>query len=82
MADLPPDSDSNRDTRDETGVGPARGSPPRMPRWVKAFGIIAIVVVILVVVVLIAGGGEHGPSRHLPGGGTPGGHTTPLQHSP
>jgi hypothetical protein len=33
------------------------------PRWVKVFGIIALVVVVLVVVLLVIGGG-HGPSRH------------------
>lgn len=56
--------------------------PPSTPRWVKMFGIIAIVVVLLVVVMLIAGGGEHGPSRHQPGGGNPASHTPPVQHSP
>jgi hypothetical protein len=34
------------------------------PRWVKVFGIIALVVVVLLVVMIIAGRGGHGPSRH------------------
>jgi hypothetical protein len=42
-------------------------------RWVKVFGIIALVVALLVVVMLlIGGGGSHGPQRHGgTGGGTP-----------
>ena len=32
-----------------------------MPRWVKVFGLIAVVVVALVVVMLATG---HGPGRH------------------
>jgi hypothetical protein len=55
--------------------------PPATPRWVKVSGIIAIVVVVLLVVVALVGG-DHGPSRHLPGGDNPGGHTPPAQHSP
>jgi hypothetical protein len=39
------------------------------PRWVKAFGIIALVLVLLVVVLLLTGrGGGHGPGRHTSGG--------------
>ena len=34
------------------------------PRWVKVFGLIAIIVVVLVVILLLAGGGQHGPKRH------------------
>ena len=37
------------------------------PRWVKVFGIIALVLVVLVAVVLIAGRGGHGPGRHASG---------------
>jgi len=37
------------------------------PRWVKAFGMIALVVVLLLVILLITRGpGGHGPSRHAP----------------
>ena len=38
---------------------------PGTPRWVKAFGIIAIVVVLLFVIMLLTG---HGPGRHAPSG--------------
>jgi hypothetical protein len=46
------------------------------PRWVKVFGIIALVVVLLVVVLLLTGGrGRHGPQRH----GGAGGGTAPFR---
>lgn len=39
------------------------------PRWVKVFGIVALVVVLLFVGLLLIGGpGGHGPRRHLPSG--------------
>ena len=56
--------------------------PPATPRWVKAFAILAAVLVVLIVVVALLGGGEHGPSRHSPGGDNSAGHTPPVQHSP
>lgn len=76
-----------------TGHTPNDPQPPddsadrgahRMPRWVKGFIVAAVVVVAVIVVVLLAGG-DHGPSRHLPGGDsidvrTPGGHTPPVDH--
>jgi ABC-type transporter Mla subunit MlaD len=52
------------DTDDDTGVGPDRESITGTPRWVKVFGIIAIVVVLLFVILMFAGGGTHGPGRH------------------
>ena len=41
--------------------------PPYLgtPRWVKVFGIIAIVLVLLVVFMLLT---SHGPGRHTPSG--------------
>ena len=33
-----------------------------VPRWVKVFGLIALLVVVLLVVLLVTGG--HGPGRH------------------
>lgn len=51
--------------------------PPRYPgtpRWVKVFGIIALVVVLLFFILLFTKGpGGHGPGRHIPwsGGQTP-----------
>jgi hypothetical protein len=56
-----------------TGVRPDLGSTTSTPRWVKVFGIIALVVVLLFVVLLLIGGG-HGPGRHT---GGPGGQTPP-----
>ncbi|HEV8635254.1 MAG TPA: hypothetical protein VG370_13565 [Chloroflexota bacterium] len=56
---------------------PDTGAPPGTPRWVKVFGIVALVLVLLVVAVMVAGGGEHGPGRHMPSGGT-GGPTPPI----
>lgn len=50
------------------------------PRWVKVFGIIAIVLVLLFVTLLLSGRG-HGPRRHLPSGDGPAGHA-PLERSP
>jgi len=54
------------DTDDDTGVGPDRESTTGTPRWVKVFGIIALVVVLLFVILLFTRGpgGGHGPSRH------------------
>lgn len=48
------------------------------PRWVKVFGIIALVLVMLVVILLFTRGpgGGHGPGRHTSSGG--GGGNTPI----
>jgi hypothetical protein len=64
MADPPP----YRDTGGDTGVAPDRESTTGVSRWVKVFGIIALVLVLLVVVLLLAGGGSHGPARHTSSG--------------
>jgi hypothetical protein len=70
MADPPPAPDP---TRDGTGVESDRGPTSGTPRWVRVFGIIAIVLVLLVVILLLTGGpGRHGPGRHLPAGGAGG----------
>lgn len=63
MAEPPPNPDGDVDT----GTG--------TPRWVKVFGIIAVVVVLLFVIMLFTGGGEHGPGRHT--GSAPGHQTAP-----
>jgi hypothetical protein len=47
--------------------GSDRGSPPSTPRWVKVFGIIALVLVLLFVISLLAGV-RHGPGLHTPSG--------------
>jgi hypothetical protein len=59
--------------------------PRAMPRWVKVFAIVAIVVVVLVIAVMLLTGGQHGPSRHIPGGDAPGQSptsTVPGGHTP
>ncbi|MGM0875727.1 MAG: hypothetical protein ACQEWV_13230 [Bacillota bacterium] len=44
-----------------------RESNPSTPRWVKVFGIIAIVLALLFVIMHLTGiGGNHGPGRHIP----------------
>jgi hypothetical protein len=48
---------------------------PGTPRWVKVFGVIAIVLALFVLFVLLTGvGGPHGPGRHMSPGDA-GGHT-------
>jgi hypothetical protein len=46
------------------------GSPPGVPRWVKAFAIVVGIVVLLVVAAMFVIGGRHGPGRHLHGADT------------
>lgn len=46
------------------------------PRWVKVFGIIALIVILLFVILFLTRG-SHGPSRHMRSGSTP---TSYLQH--
>lgn len=52
---------------DETSVDDATTGPPR---WVKVFGVVAVLVLLLFVVLLVAGRGEHGPGRHGSSGGS------------
>lgn len=40
------------------------GSPPPTPRWVKAFGVIALVLVLLFVILHLAGGGFRSHASH------------------
>ncbi len=63
MAEPPPSPDHDVDSN-------------RTPRWVKVFGIIAVIVVLLFVIMLLTGGvGRHGPGRHT--GSGPGHQTAP-----
>jgi hypothetical protein len=79
MADLAPHPDSTGDTGDATGVEYGRGSTPSTPRWVKVFGIIALVVVLLFVILLFTRG-PHRPGRHMPLRHASG-HTSPVPHA-
>ncbi|MDQ0876562.1 hypothetical protein QFZ77_005221 [Paenibacillus sp. V4I3] len=63
MSKLP---ESNEDTSVEHG----HGSPPSTPRWVKVFGIIALVLVLLFVILHLTGnnfGGHGGHTLHSSG---------------
>ncbi len=51
-----PSRNANEAAGNTTGARPDPGSPPRTPRWVKAFGIIAVIVLIALGVI------EHLPS--------------------
>lgn len=62
MADPSRSPDSNGNTGDEASAGPDRGSITATPRWVKVFGMIALVVVVLFVILHLTGGGL---GRHL-----------------
>jgi hypothetical protein len=53
MADEPPDPDSDGDSKDDTGT----------PRWVKVFGLVALVLVLLFIILMLTG---HSPGRHMP----------------
>ena len=69
MADSPPRPDPDRDTADALRQAPGAGTRPGTPRWVKLFGVIALLLLVLAVVMLVAGGGNHGPGRHSGAGG-------------
>lgn len=55
-------------------------TPPPRPRWVKVSAIIVGIVVAALLVLALTG--DHGPGRHLPGGGDGEGHTPPVEHAP
>jgi hypothetical protein len=78
MADLPP-SPSLPDSNGNTDMGPGRELTPGIPRWVKVFGIVALVLVLLVIIMMFVSGGSHGPGRHIPSSGA-GGHMPPIAH--
>ena len=52
---------------------------PGTPRWVKVFGIIAIVLILLFVILLLTGRSRHGPGSHTGSGGS-GGYTPPVMN--
>ena len=77
------DPASSSEAGPEPRARPDAGSRPPMPRWVKVFGLIALVLVVAVLTLMLTGVlGEHGPGRHLPGGDKPERHTPPIEHGP
>ena len=49
-----------------TGTPGRNAETAGTPRWVKAFGIVALLVGVLVAVLILTGrGGEHSPRRHM-----------------
>ena len=60
----------------QTPFEPGPGSRRGTPRWVKVFGIIALVLVVLFVISLLAAA-RHGPGMHTPSGDA-GGYTRPF----
>jgi hypothetical protein len=73
MAQLPPHTDV---PRTDVEAEPTTAAP----RWVKAFGLVAVVVVVLVVMLMLVGGGNHGPGRHT-GSGAPAGPALPVSNA-
>jgi hypothetical protein len=55
------------ETGEEPDVSPDLELTDGTPRWVKVFGLIALVLVVVFVILLLTG--RHGPSRHSFGGG-------------
>jgi len=61
----------------QTHLEPDRGSTGSTPRWVKMFGIIALVLVLLFVILHLADPDRHGPRRDTQSG-EPGGQAPPI----
>ncbi len=59
MPSDPDSSDGTSDADDDTGMEPG-GESTSTPRWVRVFGIIAIVLMLVFVVVHLLGGGFRG----------------------
>jgi hypothetical protein len=41
------------------------GTAPRTPRWVKMFGVVAIVLVVAFLILHLTGNGLHGHGQHV-----------------
>lgn len=65
MADPAPNPAFTAGADNDGGGQPNRRTTAGTPRWVKVFGIIALVLVLIFAILLLTGGGGgHGPSRH------------------
>ena len=82
MANPAPASDGP----EKTGLEPDRGSFTGTPRWVKLFGVVALVLVLAFVVTHLSGKGfghgGHVGSGEKPSDGEHGGHTPPVGGHP
>lgn len=61
------DRRSHRDTAHSDEDEPPNAGAPAghgTPRWVKVFGVIALVLLVMLLVALLSGG-KHGPGRHF-----------------
>jgi uncharacterized cupredoxin-like copper-binding protein len=65
MADRRPSADTTSDIRDGGGASADSQTPPKTPRWVLAFGVIALILIVVVAVQLLLGI-QHGPGIHAP----------------
>ena len=66
----------------QTPVKSDRDTLPSAPRWVKVFGIIALVFALLLIIALVTGlGGPHGPGRHIPPSDSSGYYMPTLEQS-
>lgn len=61
---------------EKVGAVSDRGSPPRVPRWVKWSAFVFGVLILLMVVMMSLSGAQHGPGRHLGGDTAPAGVVT------
>ena len=64
MADPPPYPDSNSGTGEGASEGPDQRSTTGAPRWVKVFGVIALVLILLFVILHLTGRGLGGHTPH------------------
>jgi hypothetical protein len=65
----------------QTPLEPGHGSMGGTPRWVKVFGIVALILILVFVISLLAGV-RHGPGMHTPSGGAGGytGYSSVIEH--
>ena len=59
------DPDKRPSSGHHANVGAGSEGDHRVPRWVKLFGLAAILLLTLAIVVMLLSGGQHGPGRHL-----------------
>jgi len=57
-------TDAIGDREPGSGAGILRGTAADTPRWVKVFGIVALLLLLMVLHFVLGGGGRHGPNRH------------------